>query len=231
MRTITFHTDGMIRLSEDEAWDVLDKSHTGILTTLRRDGTPASLPVWYVVDERTIVVRTPPRTKKVARGNNLLSAGVVNNVTKFGSRNTVAAVNQPAPDANILQQLGLNVVGTFFVDDKTVSSGPGPFEINIRTPFNSPPSSMTLTNASVRSGQEETSTQRGVVRQLLSFRPGSNAGPKATSSGGSTGGSSFKSVSDRITKSVKKLSDTVNYVTRRLAERANTGPADISSDD
>ena len=57
----------MIRLSEDEAWDVLDKSHTGILTTLRRDGTPVSLPVWYVVDERTIVIRTPPRTKKVAR--------------------------------------------------------------------------------------------------------------------------------------------------------------------
>ena len=25
------------------------------------------LPVWYVVDERTIVMRTPPRTKKVAR--------------------------------------------------------------------------------------------------------------------------------------------------------------------
>ena len=57
----------MIRLSEDEAEDVLDKSHTGILTTLRRDGMPVSLPVWYVVDERTIVVKTPPRTKKVAR--------------------------------------------------------------------------------------------------------------------------------------------------------------------
>ena len=57
----------MIRLSENEAWDVLDKSHTGILTTLRRDGTPVSLPVWYVIDERTIVMRTPPRTKKVAR--------------------------------------------------------------------------------------------------------------------------------------------------------------------
>ena len=36
------HTDRMIRLSEDEAWDVLDKSHTGILTTLRRDGMPVS---------------------------------------------------------------------------------------------------------------------------------------------------------------------------------------------
>ena len=57
----------MIRLSEDEAGNVLDKSHTGILITLRRDGTPVSLPVWYVADERTIVVKTPPRTKKVAR--------------------------------------------------------------------------------------------------------------------------------------------------------------------
>ena len=57
----------MIRLSEDEAWDVLGKFHTGILTTLRRDGTPVSLPVWYVVDERTIIVKTPPRTKKVVR--------------------------------------------------------------------------------------------------------------------------------------------------------------------
>ena len=57
----------MIRLSEDEAGDVLDKSHTGILTTLRRDGTPVSLPVWYVADGRTIVVKTPPRTKKVVR--------------------------------------------------------------------------------------------------------------------------------------------------------------------
>ena len=61
------HTDRMIRLSEDEAGNVLDKSHTGILTTVRRDGTPVSLPVWYVVDERTIVVKTPPGTKKVAR--------------------------------------------------------------------------------------------------------------------------------------------------------------------
>ena len=157
--------------------------------------------------------------------NNLLSAGVVNNVTNFfGSRNDIAAVNQPAPDANILQQLGLNVVGTFFVDDKTVSSVPGPFEINIRTPFNSPPSSMTLTNAIVRSGQEESGTQGGVAKQLLSFRPGGNAGPKATSLGGS--GSSLKAVSDQINTSVKKFRETVNNVTRKLTERAKSGPAE-----
>ncbi len=139
---------------------------------------------------------------------------------------------------------------TGFGDDNTLDAGPGPFSIlgalgmngqdasqagtgiTIRTPFNTPASS-SFTNAdfSAARGTQESVTQGSVVKQLLSFRPGSNAGPKATSSGGSTGGSSFKSVSDRITKSVKKLSDTVNNVTRRLTERANTGPVNTSSED
>jgi PPOX class probable F420-dependent enzyme len=56
-----------IRLSEDEAWDVIGASHTGILTTLRRDGSPVTLPVWFAVLDRVICMRTPRRTKKVAR--------------------------------------------------------------------------------------------------------------------------------------------------------------------
>lgn len=56
-----------IRLSPTEAWDVLAGSHTGILTTLRRDGTPISLPVWFVVDDNTIALTTPSGAKKVAR--------------------------------------------------------------------------------------------------------------------------------------------------------------------
>ena len=56
-----------IRLSEDEAWDVISASHTGILTTLRRDGSPIALPVWFAVVDRTVCMRTPRRTKKVAR--------------------------------------------------------------------------------------------------------------------------------------------------------------------
>lgn len=42
-------------------------SHTGILTTLRRDGTPVSLPVWFAVDQQTIGMMTPSGTKKVSR--------------------------------------------------------------------------------------------------------------------------------------------------------------------
>ena len=56
-----------IRLTPTEAWDVIAASHTGILTTLRRDGTPVSLPVWFVVDQQTIGMMTPSGTKKVSR--------------------------------------------------------------------------------------------------------------------------------------------------------------------
>jgi PPOX class probable F420-dependent enzyme len=57
----------MIRLTEDEAWAEIAAAHTGILTTLRRDGMPIALPVWFVVEDRTVAMRTPVGTKKIAR--------------------------------------------------------------------------------------------------------------------------------------------------------------------
>lgn len=56
-----------LRLTPTEAWDVIAASHTGILTTLRRDGTPVSLPVWFAVEHQTIAMRTPSGTNKVSR--------------------------------------------------------------------------------------------------------------------------------------------------------------------
>jgi len=56
-----------IRLSPDEAWDVIGQSHTGILTTLRADGSPVTLPTWFVVLDRTICLFTPSGTKKLLR--------------------------------------------------------------------------------------------------------------------------------------------------------------------
>ncbi len=56
-----------IRLTLDEAWEAVESAHTGILTTLRRDGVPIALPVWFAVDDRSIVMRTPAGTKKIAR--------------------------------------------------------------------------------------------------------------------------------------------------------------------
>jgi hypothetical protein len=54
-----------VRLTEDEAWAELAAAHTGILTTLRRDGRPVPLPVWFVALDRRVYVRTPSRTRKV----------------------------------------------------------------------------------------------------------------------------------------------------------------------
>lgn len=59
-----------VRLSPDEAWERIAASHTGIFTTLRRDGVPISLPVWFVALDRQIYVTTPPKSKKVARVRN-----------------------------------------------------------------------------------------------------------------------------------------------------------------
>ena len=56
-----------IRLTEDEAWEAVESAHTGTLTTLRRDGMPIALPVWFAVEDRTVVLMTPSSTKKVAR--------------------------------------------------------------------------------------------------------------------------------------------------------------------
>jgi PPOX class probable F420-dependent enzyme len=56
-----------VRLSSDEAWRTLRRAHTGVLTTLRRDGVPISLPVWFVALDRRIYVSGPAHTKKFAR--------------------------------------------------------------------------------------------------------------------------------------------------------------------
>jgi PPOX class probable F420-dependent enzyme len=59
-----------IRLSKDEAWEFLENAHTGILTTLRADGSPVTLPVWFVALDQTICFSTPSKTKKILRIRN-----------------------------------------------------------------------------------------------------------------------------------------------------------------
>ena len=56
-----------VSMSEDESWAFLARGHTGILTTLRRDGWPVALPVWFAVDDRCVYVGTPSQTRKLAR--------------------------------------------------------------------------------------------------------------------------------------------------------------------
>ena len=57
-------------MSADEAWAVIEAAHTGIVTTLRHDGVPIALPVWFVALDRRICFAGPARTKKFARLRN-----------------------------------------------------------------------------------------------------------------------------------------------------------------
>lgn len=59
-----------VRLSEEELWAFLEEGHTGIFTSLRRDGWPISLPVWYVVLDRKIFLGGAAKTKKFTRVRN-----------------------------------------------------------------------------------------------------------------------------------------------------------------
>ena len=56
-----------VRLSPDEAWTVVAAAHTGIFTSLRRDGMPVALPLWFVALDRRIYVSGPATAKRVAR--------------------------------------------------------------------------------------------------------------------------------------------------------------------
>jgi nitroimidazol reductase NimA-like FMN-containing flavoprotein (pyridoxamine 5'-phosphate oxidase superfamily) len=59
-----------ITLDEAEIRAFLEQSHTGILTTLRRDGFPVSLPTWFAALEGRIYLNTPSKTKKLTRIRN-----------------------------------------------------------------------------------------------------------------------------------------------------------------
>lgn len=54
-----------LRMSDEEIWSYVAEAHTGILTTLRRDGVPIALPVWFACLDRTLYVNT--RGKKLLR--------------------------------------------------------------------------------------------------------------------------------------------------------------------
>jgi Pyridoxamine 5'-phosphate oxidase len=59
-----------VTLSPEQQREFLERGHTGTVTTLKQDGSPVTLPVWYVVVDNAVYIRTPLRTKKVTRLRN-----------------------------------------------------------------------------------------------------------------------------------------------------------------
>lgn len=62
-----------VRMTPDEVWKFVEDGHTGILTTLRKDGVPISMPIWYACLDHVIYINT--RGKKLSRIKNDPRAG------------------------------------------------------------------------------------------------------------------------------------------------------------
>jgi PPOX class probable F420-dependent enzyme len=55
-----------VRLDDTEAADFLASSHTGVLATIRSDGSPALVPLWFVMVGGQVCLRTPGKSAKVS---------------------------------------------------------------------------------------------------------------------------------------------------------------------
>jgi len=53
------------RMTAEEVWDYVANGHTGILSTLRRDGVPIAMPLWYACLDRKLYAQT--RGRKLER--------------------------------------------------------------------------------------------------------------------------------------------------------------------
>src|SRR5215470_12196397 len=56
-----------VQLTDEEIWQFVADSHTGILTTIDRQGFPVSLPTWHVVIDERVYVRTREKAAKSRR--------------------------------------------------------------------------------------------------------------------------------------------------------------------
>jgi general stress protein 26 len=56
-----------VRMTRDEAWVRIAGAHTGIVTSLRRDGVPIATPMWFCVVDDAVHFRTPASAKKAVR--------------------------------------------------------------------------------------------------------------------------------------------------------------------
>lgn len=56
-----------LQLTDAEQDALLTTAHTAIITTLRRDGWPVTLPVWFIWTAGHVYIGTPPGSAKVKR--------------------------------------------------------------------------------------------------------------------------------------------------------------------
>lgn len=80
----------------DRALDELQRTRYALLRTHRRDGTAVDTPIWFVVQDRTLVLRTKvgPKTRRIATRPEVTLApcdhrGRVTGAARFSGRATI----------------------------------------------------------------------------------------------------------------------------------------------
>jgi nitroimidazol reductase NimA-like FMN-containing flavoprotein (pyridoxamine 5'-phosphate oxidase superfamily) len=97
------------RLTDDEIWDFVAGAHTGMMTTLRRDGMPITMPLWFAVDGRLIYTHT--RGKKLQRlANDRRANFLVESGDRWAELKAVhftgtAELVDPAADPELIERL------------------------------------------------------------------------------------------------------------------------------
>lgn len=56
-----------LQLNDSEREAFLSNAHTAMITTLRRDGWPVTLPIWFVWVDSQFYIGTPPSSAKMKR--------------------------------------------------------------------------------------------------------------------------------------------------------------------
>lgn len=52
-------------MNDEEQREFLENSHTAIVTTIRKDGRPSAVPIWYVMVDGRMYIGTPPPAAKL----------------------------------------------------------------------------------------------------------------------------------------------------------------------
>lgn len=102
-----------IRMSEEELWKFIAEQKTLHLGTINRDGTPHLVPLWFGLEDRTIVLETFTKSQKVKnierdpRVTVLLEDGVVYEKLRGASIRATAELVQ---DDERVHQLHMKVL-------------------------------------------------------------------------------------------------------------------------
>jgi hypothetical protein len=155
---------------------------------------------------------------------NVQAIGIFNNAINLGgSQNSVRAGDTT--------RAVFSSASNFFGINNNVSAGPGPAAVasafGSTGPVTQNGPGININNFSVGGEAASSSTQASRLRPSLDFsRNGNNAASRSVNTS-SLGGLARESVSDRITREVKRLSD---KVTERRAAHAETAAADTSDE-